>query len=230
MSNDKDKKQGKVDKIVPSKLENIGYHIIYNTIGEHIPENLTPNQITLIGAIGSLMGIIFAYLAKYNLLFLIGTICGISSHYICDDLDGFVARKRKMTSLMGGYFDLLTDILHITYLLIALAFAGILSFKLTIFLVPVYAMIIFTAMNSILYMKEFPFPKCGPVETHLFFIAICVGTMVTGNKVLFSIQNIDMTFANILCVIGAMPMYFEMIRLQIRLMKQLHQKDITTNE
>ena len=57
------------------------------------------------------------------------------------------------------YFDLLTDILHITYLIIALAFAGFVSFEISIFLVPVYALIIFTAMNYILYLKEFLFPR-----------------------------------------------------------------------
>ena len=83
---------------------------------------------------------------------------------ICDDLDGYVARTRNMTSTAGGYFDLLTDILHITYLIIALAFAGFVSFEISIFLVPVYALIIFTAMNYILYLKEFLFPRLGFIE------------------------------------------------------------------
>ena len=94
---------------------------------------MTPNQMTLIGALGGLFGIICAFLARINTLFLIGTIVGLLTHIICDDLDGYIARKRNMTSTAGTFFDLITDILHITYLLIGLSFSGIASFEITIF-------------------------------------------------------------------------------------------------
>ena len=172
MMNKKEENTNKVKKIIPSKLETGFQQLLYKTIGKHIPKNMTPNQITLIGAIGGLIGIVSAFLSKLNPLFLIGTILGLLCHLICDNLDGYVARTRNMTSTAGGYFDLLTDILHITYLIIALSFAGFVSFEISIFLVPVYALIIFTAMNYILYLKEFLFPRLGPIETHLFFIVL----------------------------------------------------------
>ena len=149
------------------------YKFAYKYLGEKIPEGVTPNQITLLGAISGLIGIICASLSRISIYFLIGTIIGISGHLICDDLDGYVARKRNMTSKAGGYFDLLTDIVHITYLIVAFAFTGVLSAKLAVVIAPVYALLIFTSMNSILYLKKFPFPRVGPIETHLFFIAIC---------------------------------------------------------
>ena len=79
MSKNIDKKVGKsneqkVKKIIPSKLETGFQQLLYKTIGVHIPKNMTPNQVTLIGAIGGLIGIICAFLAKLNPLFLIGTI------------------------------------------------------------------------------------------------------------------------------------------------------------
>ena len=218
-------KEEKVKKIIPSKLETGFQQFLYKTLGKHIPKNMTPNQITLIGAIGGLVGIICAFLAKINPLFLIGTICGLICHLICDDLDGYVARTRNMTSTAGGYFDLLTDILHITYLIIALAFAGFVSFQISIFLVPVYALIIFTAMNYILYLKEFLFPRLGPIETHLFFIVLCVGSMICGNSSIVSIMGFNFKFADIVFFIGGIPMYYEMIRLQIKLFKRLKEKD-----
>lgn len=218
-------KEEKVKKIIPSKLETGFQQFLYKTLGKHIPKNMTPNQITLIGAIGGLVGIICAFLAKINPLFLIGTICGLICHLICDDLDGYVARTRNMTSTAGGYFDLLTDILHITYLIIALAFAGFVSFQISIFLVPVYALIIFTAMNYILYLKEFLFPRLGPIETHLFFIVLCVGSMICGNSSIVDIMGFNFKFADIVFLIGGIPMYYEMIRLQIKLFKRLKEKD-----
>lgn len=221
----KEENGNKVEKIIPSKLETGFQQLLYKTIGKHIPKNMTPNQITLIGAIGSLIGIIFAFFSKINTLFLIGTICGLLCHLICDDLDGYVARTRNMTSTAGGYFDLLTDILHITYLIIALAFAGFVSFEISIFLVPVYALIIFTAMNYILYLKEFLFPRLGPIETHLFFVLLCIGSMVLGRRDIINIMGFGLKFADIVFIVGGIPMYYEMIRLQIQLFKRLSLQD-----
>ena len=144
---------------------------------------------------------------------------------ICDDIDGYVARTRNMTSTAGGYFELLTDILHITYLIIALAFAGFVSFEISIFLVPVYALIIFTSINYILYLKEFLFPRLGPIETHLFFVVLCIGSMVLGTSDIININGFGLKFADVVFIVGGIPMYYEMIRLQIQLFKRLSKKD-----
>lgn len=223
--NKSEEKTGEVKKIIPSKLETGFQQLLYKTIGKHIPKSMTPNQITLIGALGGLVGIICAFLAKINALFLIGTILGMLCHLICDDLDGYVARTRNMTSKAGGYFDLLTDILHITYLIIALAFSGFISFEIAIFLVPVYALIIFTAMNYILYLKEFLFPRLGPIETHMFFIVLCIGSMICGQSGILAVGEFSFKFADIVCLVGGIPMYYEMIRLQIQLFRRLKLQD-----
>ena len=110
--------ENKVKKIVPSKLENAFYPIVYNTFGKIVPSWMTPNQITLIGSLGGLFGIICAFLSKYNKVLLIGTIFGLLTHIICDDLDGYVARKKNMSSDAGAFFDLITDILHIWYVIV----------------------------------------------------------------------------------------------------------------
>lgn len=224
-NNENEPKEESVKKIIPSKLEKAFYPVVYNTFGKLVPKKMTPNQITLVGALGGLAGIICAFLSKYNRFFLIGTIIGLLTHIICDDLDGYVARKKNMSSDAGAYFDLLTDILHITYLLIALAFAGVASFETVIFLVPVYALIIFTAMNYIRYFNEFLFPHLGPIETHLFFIAICVLGMIFGTDPVLEFGQIKLKAADIVMVVGGLPMYFEMIRLQILLFVRLSRRD-----
>ena len=219
------KKEENIKKIIPSKLENAFYPIVYNTFGKIVPKNMTPNQMTLIGALGGLFGIICAFLARINTLFLIGTIIGLLTHIICDDLDGYIARKRNMTSTAGTFFDLITDILHITYLLIGLSFSGIASFEITIFLVPVYALLMFTAMNYIRYFNEFLFPRLGPIETHILLIIICILGMVFGTKPVFELFNFNFKASDIIFVIGGIPMYYEMIRLQIQLFRRLSVKD-----
>lgn len=47
----KQENTNKVKKIIPSKLETGFQQILYKTLGKHIPKNMTPNQVTLIGAI-----------------------------------------------------------------------------------------------------------------------------------------------------------------------------------
>lgn len=225
MMNSKKEDLNKVNKIVPSKLETGFQQILYKTIGKYIPEQMTPNQITLIGGIGGLFGIICSFLSKINPLFLIGTVVGLLCHLICDDLDGYVARTRNMTSKAGGYFDLLTDILHITYLIIGLSFSGFVSFQIAIFLVPVYALIIFTAMNYVLYLKEFLFPRLGPIETHLFFLVLCIGSIICGNDPIFRWLGLEVKFADMVFIVGGVPMYYEMIRLQIQLFRRLQVED-----
>lgn len=225
VKDNKKQTNNKVKKIVPSKLENAFYPIVYNTFGKMIPPNMTPNQMTLIGALGGLFGIICAILSKFNILFLIGTIIGLLTHIICDDLDGYIARKRNMSSEAGAFFDLLTDILHITYLLIALSFSGIASFEITIFLVPIYALLMFTSMNYIRYLNEFPFPRLGPIETHLLFIVICILGMIFGTEPVFELCKFKFKVADIIFVVGGIPMYYEMTRLQVQLFRRLKGKD-----
>ncbi len=222
--------ENKVNKIIPSKLETGLQKLLYKTIGKRIPPNVTPNQITLLGAIGGLIGIICAFLSIISPYFLFGSIFGLVSHLICDDLDGYVARTRNMTSKAGAYFDLLTDILHITFLIIGLAFSGVISFQLAVFMVPVYALMMFTSMNYIMYLREFLFPRLGPVETHLFFAALCVSGIVLKGKALFYIGQFPVKLGDILCTVGALLMYFEMIRLQIKLFIRLKKIDGNSNE
>ena len=221
----KKEEEKKIKKIIPSKLEIAFSKVVYNTFGKIVPAKMTPNQMTLIGAIGGIIGIICAFLSKYNIYFLIGTIIGLLTHLICDDLDGYIARSRNMTSDAGAFFDLITDIIHITYLLIALSFAGIASFQVTIFLVPVYAMLMFAAMNYIRYLDEFLFPRLGPIETHLLFILICILTMIFKTDPIKITNNIKLKLADIIFILGGIPMYYEMIRLQIQLFTRLKAKE-----
>ncbi len=212
-------------KIIPSRLETRVQKFLYRTIGERIPARVTPNQITLVGALGGLAGIVCAALSGLNRWFLIGTICGLACHLVCDDLDGYVARTRNMSSKAGGYFDLLTDILHITYLIIALAFTGVIHFHVAILMVPVYALLMFTAMNYILYLDEFLFPRLGPIETLLFFALICIMGIVCRRGAGIEFYGFTYNLADFVVLAGGALMYYEMIRLQVQLFRRLRNCD-----
>ena len=80
-------------------------------------------------------------------------------------------------------------------------------------------------MNYILYLKEFLFPRLGPIETHLFFVVLCIGSMICGPNAIVEVLGIKLKFADIVFIVGGIPMYYEMIRLQIQLFKRLSKKD-----
>ncbi|GHU74392.1 hypothetical protein FACS1894188_02460 [Clostridia bacterium] len=214
-----------VEKIIPSKLETGFQRFLYRTVGERLPKNATPNQITLVGALCGLFGIICAFCAKFSPWFLFGTIFGIVGHLVFDDLDGYVARTKNMSSKTGAFLDLLTDILHITYLLIALAFANIVSFETAIFLVPLYALLMFVSMNYILYLKEFRFPRLGPIETHITLVILCAGGMVFYKTPIATLGGFGVKFGDVMLLIGGIPMYFETIRLTLQLFKRLKETE-----
>jgi phosphatidylglycerophosphate synthase len=77
--------------------------------------NITPNTITLIGVINALVSYWFLYNYKihYFILFFMFA-------YICDCLDGYLARKYNIESYFGDLFDHITDILQYILLIVIL--------------------------------------------------------------------------------------------------------------
>jgi len=209
-----------VRKIIPSKLE-IGFEkIVQKLFAPLVPEKTTPNEITTLGGLFGLLGIVSAALYGCSVYFLVGTIMGVLGHLICDDLDGYVAKQRNMKSNAGAYYDLITDIMHITLLIIVFSLSGVISWRVGIILVPVYALIMFTSMNEIHYLKIFRFPTVGPFEAHMFLIALCLVAMTFTNPLIWGL-----TGADFIAILGGSLMCFEMFRLQIKLFKDLKEQD-----
>ena len=210
-----------VKKIIPSKLETGFQQFLYRRIGKHIPKNMTPNQMTLISALGGLFSIISTLLTNISPMFFIGTIIGLAVHLVADDLDGYIARERQMSSKAGAYFDLITDVLFSTFLMIALGFSPYGSLEVMIFAAPVYGIINVTAMNYIIYLNEFLFPRLGPIEAHITYTLLSVLSMIFGSKPIFTLFGVGFKIADIIIAAGLIPTYFEMVRLQIQLFRRL---------
>lgn len=210
-----------VKKIIPSRLETGFQQFLYRHIGKHIPKNMTPNQMTLISAFGGLFSIISTLLTHISPMFFIGTIIGLAVHLVADDLDGYIARERQMSSKAGAYFDLITDVLFSTFLMIALGFSPYGSLEVMIFAAPVYGIINVTAMNYIIYLNEFLFPRLGPIEAHITYTLLSVLSMIFGSKPIFTLFGVGFKIADIIIAAGLIPTYFEMVRLQIQLFRRL---------
>ena len=142
-------------------------------------------------------------------------------HLVADDLDGYIARERQMSSKAGAYFDLITDVLFSTFLMIALGFSPYGSLEVMIFAAPVYGIINVTAMNYIIYLNEFLFPRLGPIEAHITYTLLSVLSMIFGSKPIFTLFGVGFKIADIIIAVGLIPTYFEMVRLQIQLFRRL---------
>ncbi len=216
-----EKYKNPVKKIIPSRLETGFQKILYKYLGKHIPKSMTPNQVTLIGALGGLFAVISTFLTYISPLFFIGTLLGLAVHLVADDLDGYVARTRNMSSKAGAYFDLITDVLFSTFLILAFGLSPYANIEIMAFAAPVYGIVNVTAMNYIIYYNEFLFPRLGPIEAHITYGVIAVLSMIMGNDSIFSIFGLDIKIADIIIFVGLIPMYYEMIRLQIQLFRRL---------
>lgn len=217
--------QNPVKKIIPSRLETGVQQFLYKHVGKHIPGWMTPNQVTLIGALGGLLAIVSTVLTRLSPWFFLGTIAGLAVHLVADDLDGYVARQRQMASRAGAYFDLITDVLISTFLLIALGFSPYGSPEVMIFAAPVYGIVNVTAMNYILYCNEFLFPRLGPIEAHITYGLVAVLSMLTRGHVLFTLLGVPFRIADLIVSVGLLPMYYEMFRLQIQLFCRLKNQE-----
>ena len=195
-----------VKKLIPSKLETGYQKLMYKLLGRFIPKWMTPNQVTAVGVFFGALAILFALLAQISPLFYIGTIAGLWAHMTADVLDGYVARSRGMSSRAGAYFDLISDVLISTFLILAFGLSPYAHLEPAAFAAPLYGVMNVTMMNYIIYFNEFHFPRLGPVEAHIAYSIFCILGVLAGD---------------IFIVLGMLPMYYEMIRMAIALFKRL---------
>ena len=214
-----------VKKMIPSKLETGFQQFLYKHVGKHIPKSLTPNDVTLIGALGGLFAVVSTLLANVSPLFFIGTLLGLAIHLVADDLDGYVARSRGMSSRAGAYFDLITDVLFSTFLILSFGLTPYCNMAVAAFGAPLYGVMNVTMMNYIIYFNEFQFPRLGPIEAHIAYAAAAVLAMIFGDREWFFIGSFGVKTLDIVMFVGMLPMYYEMIRMAIRLFNRLKESD-----
>ena len=96
-------------------IDNFLYIIIKKITPMFYKFGITPNMITTLSLITSLLGIWLFYKQKLLLLAVFLLYIG----YMFDCMDGYVARKYKMTSKFGDYYDHISDIFkYIAFLLV----------------------------------------------------------------------------------------------------------------
>ena len=212
-----------VKKLIPSKMETGFQQFLYKYVGPHIPEGMTPNMMTTVSALGGLFSIIMTLFTNLSRWCWLGTIAGLAVHLVADDLDGYIARSRGLSSKAGAYYDLIVDVLFSTFLIISIGVTPAAHLLPMALAAPLYGIINVTMMNYIIYFNEFQFPRLGPIEAHLSYTAIAICAMIFGGKEVLTVAGHGATVVDILAVIAMIPMYYEMIRMIITLYKRLEE-------
>ena len=210
-----------VKKLIPSKMETGFQQFLYKYVGPHIPEGMTPNMMTTVSALGGLFSIVMTLFTNLSRWCWLGTIAGLAVHLVADDLDGYIARSRGLSSKAGAYYDLIVDILFSTFLIISMGLTPAAHMLPMALAAPLYGIINVTMMNYIIYFNEFQFPRLGPIEAHLSYTAIAICAMIFGGKEVITVAGHGATVVDILAFIAMIPMYYEMIRMIITLYKRL---------
>ena len=218
-----------VKKLIPSKLETGLQKFLYKHVGPHIPSSATPNQVTAVSAIGGGFAVFMTLLTNFSYWFFIGTVAGLAVHIIADDLDGYVARSRGMSSRAGAYFDLITDVLFSTFLIIAFGLTPCAHLLPSALAAPLYGVMNVTMMNYIIYFNEFQFPRLGPIEAHLSYTAFAVLGAVFKDRAVFTLMGVGVTACDIFMTAAMIPMYYEMFRMAVALFRRLSAEDKSKN-
>jgi phosphatidylglycerophosphate synthase len=212
-----------VKKMIPSKLETGFQQFLYKNVGPHIPKGMTPNMMTTVSALGGVFAIAMTLMTNVSRLFWLGTIAGLAVHLVADDLDGYIARSRGLSSKAGAYYDLMVDILFSTFLLISIGLTPAAHLLPMAMAAPLYGIMNVTMMNYIIYFNEFQFPRLGPIEAHISYTVIALCAMIFEGRRVFRLCGYGVTVVDIISVIAMIPMYYEMIRMMIALFRRLEE-------
>jgi len=89
---------------------------------------LTPNILSVIGFIFSILSMLFYYMWEYNIYFLFVAALFLVLSGFCDALDGVLARKYGETTTLGGFLDSTLDRYADAFVLCGIMFGGLCSF------------------------------------------------------------------------------------------------------
>ena len=99
----------KIEKKYENPIDNFFVHNLCEPVSHTLNKlNVTPNIITTLGFISSLLGSYFLYNFIFYYFMPLYTFA-----YYCDCLDGYMARKYELSSNFGDYYDHFTDITQI---------------------------------------------------------------------------------------------------------------------
>ncbi len=150
---------------------------LLNWLCARLPQWVTPDMLTLIGFIGSLMTFAGYGLSWWGLSWLWLSVAGYVVNWFGDSLDGSIARYRKIERPEYGYFvDHSIDAFSNMLLVLGLGLSPFIRFDIALFALAGYLLLSIHTFLAARVTGEFnlTYLAAGPTEMRLILIALTV--------------------------------------------------------
>lgn len=163
-----------VTKIDPSPLTPLARALAAWMI-PRIPSWVTPNQITVLGLLVNFVCGAAFYLASFNHTWLFVSVLMLVLNWVADNLDGELARARRMTSERGFYLDIVLDQFGVMVVCLGIVFSSFAyDFPLLMLYLLTYPLMTFLTMMHIIMRGRFPLGRLSPAEGRVGLIVLAL--------------------------------------------------------
>jgi CDP-diacylglycerol--glycerol-3-phosphate 3-phosphatidyltransferase len=170
---------------VNEELKKIGRNLLSPVVKLAIKLNLSPNAITLIGLIITLLASYFYAKGSFRIAGLILLLAGL-----CDAVDGEVARKANKVSKFGAFFDSTIDRFEEFFVFGGILFYYSMVRQDILLSIVVYLILLGSIMTSYIRARAEGIgfsPTSGPMDRPGRYIYIVIFSIIVGSGELFSV-------------------------------------------
>jgi archaetidylinositol phosphate synthase len=208
-----------VTKIDHSPLTPVAQRIAARIIPQ-LPRWVMPNHVTVSGYVCNLVGCAAFYLASFNGTWFLLGILALVGNWIADNLDGELARARRLTSERGFYLDLVTDQLGVATVCLGIAFASYTNTVLMLFCLLSYPILSFLTLMHIVMRQRFPLGRFSPAEGRLGLIVLALLTWIYPGPLL-TLFDTPLGWFDLLIPLSLIPAIWEKTADAIALYREL---------
>jgi phosphatidylglycerophosphate synthase len=193
-------------------------------LAEHSPAWVTPDTLTAVGVLGTLMTAAGYLLTLLHPAFLWLASLGFVVNWYGDSLDGTLARFRHIERPKFGFFiDHTVDAFSEIAIVLSLGISHLVRFDLASIALIGYLLMSILVLILTAVTGEFriSYGKLGPTEVRLILILVNTLAFFTGNPTL-PISGINITLFDVFVIIIAFILYFFAIQTAVKHTLSLH--------
>lgn len=167
------------------ELKKTGRNLLSPVVKMAIKLNLSPNTVTLVGLIITLLASYFYAKGYFRIAGLILLLAGL-----CDAIDGEVARKANKVSKFGAFFDSTIDRFEEFFVFGGILFYYSMVRQDILLSILVYLILLGSIMTSYIRARAEGIgfsPTSGPMDRPGRYIYIVLFSIIAGSGVLFSV-------------------------------------------
>ena len=185
-----------------------------------VPSQVQPNQVTLVGfSFGALAALGYG-LAGVQRMWLAFAIVAHLVFWVCDNLDGTLARRRGLTSVRGFFLDLTLDQVAYVLIYLGLGLSGVVLLPLAAGAAVLHLLHVHLIDMWIYLRGEEHFGKFGPTELTLIITVSALITLIFPAP-LFNVFGLPVRWFDLVAAFMIVAGSVEFVRSLLQLVRQL---------